>query len=117
MTDVEKFIKEEREKYEKFCQEMIKLDLVQLTKYEKSKIMKKALTYYEKEENNKVAEIVTLLYYNDHGVLDKCEPYNVVDKKKNVKLYLFTALSNIQKVDLMLRHTAYTTNKKRLMEI
>lgn len=113
----EEFIKGEREKYEKFYQEVTKLGLVKLSEYEKSKIMKKALTYYEKEENDKVAEMVTLLYYDDHGVLDKFEPYSVVDKKKGIQLYLFTARSNIMSVHTALRHTAYTTNKKRLMEI
>ena len=128
MTDTEKliedevkkyenFIKGEREKYERFYQEVKRLGLVKLTESEKSKIMKKALTYYEKEENDKVVEMVTLLYYDDHGVLDKFEPYNVVDKKKNLKLYLFTAHSNIMSVYTSLRHTAYATNKKRLMEI
>ena len=113
----EEFIKGERAKYEKFYQEVKRLGLVQLTESEKSKIMKKSLTYYEKEENDKIVEMITLLYYDDHGVLDKFTPYDVVDKKKNSKLYLFTAHSNILSVHCMLRHTAYTTNKKRLMEI
>ena len=113
----EEFIKGERAKYEKFYQEVKRLGLVKLTESEKSKIMKKALTYYEKEENDKIIEIVTLLYYDDHGVLDKFEPYNVVDKKKGIQLYLFTAHSNIMSVHTALRYTAYTTNKKRLMEI
>ena len=128
MTDTEKliedevkkyenFIKEEREKYEKFYQEIKRLGLVELTEREKSEIMRRSQKYYEKEENDKVAEMVTLLYYNDSGVLNKFTPYNVVDKKKNAKLYLFTAHSNILSVNCMLRYTAYTTDKKRLMEI
>lgn len=113
----EEFIKNEREKCEKFYQEIKRLGLVELTEREKSEIMRRSQKYYEKEENDKVAEIVTLLYYNDHGVLDKFAPYDVVDKKKNSKLYLFTAHSNILSVCTTLRYTAYTTNKKRLMEI
>ncbi len=128
MTDTEKliedevkkyenFIKEEREKCEKFYQEIKRLGLVELTEREKSEIMRRSQKYYEKEENDKVAEIVTSLYYNNHGVLDKFTPYNVVDKKKNARLYLFTAHSNILSINCMLRYTAYTTDKKRLMEI
>ena len=113
----ENFIKEERAKYEKFYQEVKRFGLVKLSESEKSEIMRKSQKYYEKEENDKVAEIITLLYYDDHGILDKFTPYNVVDKKKNLKLYLFTAHSNIMSVYTTLRHTAYTTNKKRLMEI
>ena len=113
----EEFIKEEREKCEKFYQEIKRLGLIELTEREKSEIMRKSQKYYEKEENDKVAEMVTLLYYNDNGVLNKFTPYNVVDKKKNAKLYLFTAHSNILSVCTTLRYTAYTTDKKRLMEI
>lgn len=113
----EEFIKGEREKYEKFYQEVKRLGLVKLSEREKSDIMRKSQKYYEKEENDKVAEIVALLYYDDHGVLDKFTPYDVVDKKKNPKLYLFTAHSNIMSVYTALRYTSYTTNKKRLMEI
>ena len=113
----EEFIKGEREKYEKFYQEVTKLGLVKLSEREKSDIMKKSQKYYEKDENDKIAEMVALLYYDNHGVLDKFTPYNVADKKKNLKLYLFTTHSNIMSVYTALRHTAYTTNKKRLMEI
>lgn len=113
----EEFIKGERAKYEKFYQEVERLGLVKLSEREKSEIMRKSQKYYENEENDKVVEIVTLLYYDDHGVLDKFTPYDVVDKKKNSKLYLFTAHSNILSVCTMLRYTAYTTDKKRLMEI
>lgn len=117
MTDVEKFIKEEREKYEKFYQEVGRLGLVKLSEREKSEIMKRSQKYYENEENDKVVEMITLLYYDDHGVLDKFTPYTPVDKKKNPKLYLFAIHSNAMSVYTALRHTAYTTNKKRIMEI
>ena len=113
----ENFVKEERAKYEKFYQEVTKLGLVKLSESEKSEIMRKSQKYYEKEENDKVVEMITLLYYDDHGVLDKFTPYTPADKKKNAKLYLFAIPSNIMSVYTALRHTAYTTNKKRLMEI
>lgn len=113
----ENFVKEERAKYEKFYQEVTKLGLVKLSESEKSEIMRKSQKYYEKEENDKVVEMITLLYHDDHGVLDKFTPYTPVDKKKNAKLYLFAIHSNIMSVYTALRHTAYTTNKKRLMEI
>lgn len=108
-----------KEKIENFYEVLTKKGLVELTKYEKEKLMKRALEFYRAGQDEKLAKMVELLYYKKDFTLKSFSAWEIDKSKMEKRIYLFKSFDNLQSLEVMLNRgfTAYTSNKKELMEI
>lgn len=104
-----------KEKVENFYEVLSQKGLVELTKAEKEKLMKKALEYHKSSQDEKLTRMIELLYYKKDFTLNSFTAWKI-DKKGD---YLFKSFDNLQSLEVMLNRgfIAYTSNKKELMEI
>ena len=105
-----------KEKVENFYEVLSQKGLVELTKAEKEKLMKKALEYHKSSQDEKLTRMIELLYYKKDFTLNSFTAWKI-DKEKDD--YLFKSFDNLQSLEVMLNRgfIAYTSNKKELMEI
>lgn len=108
-----------KEKIENFYEVLTKKGLVKLTKYEKERLMKRALEFYRAGQDEKLTRMIKLLYYKKDFTLNSFSAWEVDKNKMEKKIYLFKSFNNLQSLEVMLNRgfTAYTSNKKELMEI
>lgn len=105
-----------KEKVENFYEVLSQKGLVELTKSEKEKLMKRALEYHKSSQDEKLTRMIELLYYKKDFTLNSFTAWEI-DKEKDD--YLFKSFDNLQSLEVMLNRgfIAYTSNKKELMEI
>lgn len=105
-----------KEKVENFYEVLHQKGLVELTKSEKEKLMKRALEYHKSSQDEKLTKMIELLYYKKDFTLNSFTAWEI-DKEKDD--YSFKSFDNLQSLEVMLNRgfTAYTSNKKELMEI
>ena len=105
-----------KERVENFYEVLHQKGLVELTKSEKEKLMKRALEYHKSSQDEKLTRMIELLYYKKDFTLNSFTAWEI-DKEKGD--YLFKSFDNLQSLEVMLNRgfVAYTSNKKELMEI
>lgn len=108
-----------KEKIENFYDILSQKGLVEITKCEKEKIMRRALEYYKNSQDEKLTRMIELLYYKKDFTLNSFSAWKIDKEKMERGIYLFKSFDNLQALEVMLNRgfTAYTSNKKELMEI
>lgn len=108
-----------KEKIENFYEVLHQKGLVELTKSEKEKLMKRALEYHKSSQDEKLTRMIELLYYKKDFTLNSFTAWKIDKKKMGKDDYLFKSFDNLQSLEVMLNRgfIAYTSNKKELMEI
>lgn len=108
-----------KERVENFYEVLHQNGLVELSKSEKEKLMRKALEYYRAGQDGKLTRMVELLYYKKDFTLNSFSAYRIDKEKMEKDTYLFKSFDNLQSLEVMLNRgfTAYTSNKKELMGI
>jgi hypothetical protein len=106
-----------KENIENFYEVLHQKGLVELTKSEKEKLMKKALEYHKSSQDEKLTRMIELLYYKKDFTLNSFTAWKIDKEEKDT--YLFKSFDNLQSLEVMLNRgfTAYTSNKKELMGI
>ena len=112
-------LKNTRKKIENFYEILSTKGLVELTKSEKEKLMRKAIEYYKSSRDEKLIRMIELLYYKKDFNLNSFSAWKIDKEKMERGTYVFKSLDNFQSIEVMLNRgfTAYTYNKKELMEI
>lgn len=108
-----------KEKVENFYEVLSQKGLVELTKSEKENLMRKALKYHKSSQDEKLTRMVELLYYKKDFTLNSFTAWKIDKEEMEKDTYLFKSFDNLQSLEVMLNRgfTAYTSNKKELMEI
>lgn len=108
-----------KEKVENFYEVLHQKGLVELTKSEKEKLMKRALEYYRAGQDEKLTRMIELLYYKKDFTLNSFTAWKIDKENMEKDNYLFKSFDNLQSLEVMLNRgfVAYTSNKKELMEI
>lgn len=108
-----------KEKIENFYEVLHQKGLVELTKSEKEKLMKRALEYHKASQDEKLTRMIELLYYKKDFTLNSFTAWKIDKEEMGKDDYLFKSFDNLQSLEVMLNRgfTAYTSNKKELMGI
>lgn len=108
-----------KEKVENFYEVLHQKGLVELTKSEKEKLMRKALEYHKSSQDEKLVRMTELLYYKKDFTLNSFTAWKIDKEEMEKDDYLFKSFDNLQSLEVMLNRgfVAYTSNKKELMGI
>lgn len=108
-----------KERVENFYEVLHQKGLVELTKSEKEKLMRKALEYHKSSQDEKLTRMIELLYYKKDFTLNSFTAWKIDKVEMEKDIYLFKSFDNLQSLEVMLNRefTAYTSNKKELMGI
>lgn len=108
-----------KEKVENFYEVLHQKGLVELTKAEKEKLMRKALEYHKSSQDEKLVRMIELLYYKKEFTLNSFTAWKIDKENMEKDDYLFKSFDNLQSLEVMLNRgfVVYTSNKKELTGI